>query len=72
MHLIQFTLSLLVSAMMIVGCMAPQSSPLATTLPKGGAVGFFDQLDGTGAISIRLIDNRRSTQGVADAAGRYR
>jgi|GEM_PF-3556158 len=68
MQLTRLIPALAMSAALIVGCMAPQTSPVATTSPKGGVVGFFDQLNGRGAITIRLIDNRRSTQAFADAA----
>jgi len=69
MRLTSFSLSFLLSAVMLTaGCMASQTSPVPTTAPRGGALNFFEQGQGTGTISIRLIDNRRSTQAFADAA----
>lgn len=68
MRLTKFFPALVMSAALLVGCMAPQTGLVPTTAPKGGAVGFFDQVNGMGAITIRLIDNRRSTQAFADAA----
>lgn len=69
MRLTQTPLPLILSAVVLTaGCMAPQTTSMPMAAPKGGPVGFYDPAIGTGAISIRVIDNRRSTQGIADAA----
>ena len=67
MRLTPFSPALLLATTTLVGCVAPQT-PLTSPEGKGGAIGFFDQVNGKGTISIRLIDNRRSTQAIADAA----
>lgn len=64
----KFFLTLAVSAALIGGCEASQAPQVSTTAPKGEAVGFFSQVKGSAAITIRLLDNRRSTQAFADAA----
>jgi hypothetical protein len=55
------------SALITVGCAVPQTAQVATTAP-GGAIGFFDQVNGLGAVDIRVIDKRMSTQAYADVA----
>jgi hypothetical protein len=74
MRRLTFILSLVLSTVLVtVGCMAPQVTHVPSLAPNGeqGTVGYFEQLTGTAAIAVRLIDKRQTVQGFADAAGQF-
>lgn len=53
---------LLIGSMAIAGCTGPQDAP------QPSEVSFFDRVEGRGSVTVRLVDETRHTQDVADAA----
>ncbi|MNR81303.1 hypothetical protein D3C72_120430 [compost metagenome] len=68
MHRFQsFFMIVMAAAMLFSGCMAPLGPRGSLAGPELGPIGFFDVERGAGAIAVRLVDPRLTTQAL-DAA----